>query len=43
MNADGFYFKQLPFCFIRVYLRLSAAELGFKKKENLPQMNADER
>jgi len=27
MNADGFYFKQLPFCFIGVYLRESAADL----------------
>jgi len=31
------------FCFIGVHLRLSAAELGLKKKINLPQMDADER
>jgi len=47
MNADerGWFliFGLLPFCFICVYLRLSAAELGLKKKINLPPMNADER
>ena len=31
------------FCFICVHLRSSAAELGLKKKINLPQMDADER